>query len=268
MTGFTITRIALGAAAAFIAMPAAAQTAPAEDERPLIATFGVGPQFLPEFPGAEDFSLNPLVGVFVRREGDPIPGRAPDDGFGFSLTGRGGPIEIGPVVHFQSEREEEDVGAPVGNVDFTVEPGVFVNVNVSPAFRLRFEGRRGVGGHDAFLGDVGADLFLRGGTDTLFSIGPRLRLADDDWMDAYFAVTPAAALASGLPVYDPEGGIRSVGAMAGLTHQFSRSFGIYAYAGYDRLVGDAADSPIVRAFGSQDQFSGGIALTYSFRSPF
>ena len=46
------------------------------------------------------------------------------------------------------------------------------------------------------------------------------------------------------------------GGIAGLTHQLSRSVGIYAYAGYDRLVSDAADSPIVRAYGSRDQFSG------------
>ena len=31
---------------------------------------------------------------------------------------------------------------------------------------------------------------------------------------------------------------------------------------YDRLIRDAADSPIVRQLGSRDQFSGGIALTY------
>jgi outer membrane protein len=52
--------------------------------------------------------------------------------------------------------------------------------------------------------------------------------------------------------------------MAGITHQLSRSFGIYGYAGYDRLIGDAADSPIVRLRGSPDQFSGGVALYFSF----
>ena len=66
---------------------------------------------------------------------------------------------------------------------------------------------------------------------------------------------------------DPGGRIEqalSVGIVAGLTQQISRSFGIYAYAGYDRLIGDAADSPIVQQFGSEDQFSAGLALYFSF----
>jgi outer membrane protein len=52
--------------------------------------------------------------------------------------------------------------------------------------------------------------------------------------------------------------------MAGVTHQLTRSFGIYGYAGYDRLVGDVADSPIVQSFGSEDQFSAGLALFFTF----
>lgn len=250
----------LAAAAAVTAAPALAQ----EDERPLILSVGGGAQLLPRYPGADDYSLGPLVTGFIRREGDPIPFRTPDDGFGISLTGRDGPVEIGPLLQFQGERKEEDVGAPVGDVDFTVEAGAFVNVNLGPGLRLRAEGLKGIGGHEGLTGALGADLALRGGLDTLVTIGPRLRLNDDDYADAYFGVTPAAALASGLPAYDPEGGVRAVGAIAGVTHQLSRGLGIYAYAGYDRLVGDAADSPIVQRFGSEDQFSAGLALFLSF----
>lgn len=260
---FMIRTICLSLAAALAFSPAVAQAQ--EDDRPLLVTFGAGPQFLPAFPGADDYEINPLFTGGVRREGDPLNARAPDDGFGFSLTGRGGLVEIGPMIAFEGDRSSEEVGAPVGDVDFTFEPGVFVNLNVSPSFRLRVEARKGVNGHEGFVGDVGADLFLRSGTETVFSIGPRVRLADEDWMNAYFGVTPAVAVATGLPAYAPEGGISSYGAIAGLTHQFSRTLGVFAYAGYDRLSGDAAESPIVRAFGSRDQFSGGIALTFTFR---
>ena len=70
--------------------------------------------------------------------------------------------------------------------------------------------------------------------------------------------------ATGLPVFDADGGFHSVGAYAGLTHMLGRDWGVYGYAGYDRLIGDAADSPIVRAFGSRDQFSGGLGLFFEF----
>ena len=36
---------------------------------------------------------------------------------------------------------------------------------------------------------------------------------------------------------------------------------MYSYAKYDRLVGGAAQSRIVRLLGSGDQLSGGVALT-------
>ena len=69
---------------------------------------------------------------------------------------------------------------------------------------------------------------------------------------------------TGLPAYNPGGGVHSLGAEAGLTYRLGRRWGLFGYAGYDRLIGDAADSPIVRAFGSRDQFSGGLGLFYEF----
>lgn len=250
----------LAAAAALAASPAVAQ----DGEGDRILSIGAGGQFLPEYPGSEDLELGPLFMGFVRREGEPIPFRTPDDGIGISLVGRDRPVEFGPLVQFQGERDDEDVGIPVGDVDFTVEAGAFVNINLGRSFRLRFEGMKGLGGHEGLNGTIAADVALRPGNDTLFTIGPRLRLNDDDYADAYFGVSPAAAAVGGVPAYDPEGGIRSVGLVAGVTHQLSRRIGIYGYAGYDRLVGDAADSPIVQTFGSEDQFSAGIALFFSF----
>ena len=255
--------LGLTAAAALAASPALAQDE--DDGRPpRMLSVGAGAQFTPQYPGAEDLSLGPLFTGFSRREGEAMPFRTPDDGFGISLVGRDKTIEFGPLLQFQGERDEEDVGAAVGDVDFTVEAGAFVNVNFTPRFRLRLEGQKGIGGHEGLVGTVALDFAAVRTPETLFTIGPRLRLNDDEYARAYFGVTPAVSLATGLPVYDPDGGIRAVGAIAGITHQISRTFGVYGYAGYDRLVGDAADSPIVRNFGSRDQFSAGVALFVSF----
>ena len=57
------------------------------------------------------------------------------------------------------------------------------------------------------------------------------------------------------------GGVTSLGA---LTYQWSEQWTTTVYAGYDRLVGDAGDSPITRRLGSQDQFTVGARLSYSF----
>lgn len=228
-----------------------------------IVTIGAGLQAYPEYPGADDLGLFPLPFFSIRRPGDPLPVEAPDEGIGFGILGDER-LEIGPALSFQNKRRNRDVGAPVGEVDTTIEVGAFVQSFLSPSLRIRAEGRKGLGGHDGFVGDIGADYVLRS-DNTVVTIGPRLRLSDDDFQNAYFGVSPAAAVATGLPTFRLDGGIHAVGAVAGITHQLSPSWGIYAYGGYDRLIGDVADSPLVRAFGSRDQFSTGLALTYSFR---
>lgn len=165
---------------------------------------------------------------------------------------------------FQSKRRERDVGAPVGNVGFTFEAGAFVELQFSESFRLRAEGRQGLGGHDGLLGDLSADFVVRNDNSYVFSIGPRARWADNDYHDAYYGVTPAVALAAGVPTFDAASGFYAIGAAAGLTVMLGERWGIEAQAGYDRLINDAADSPITRAFGSRNQYSAGLGLFYEF----
>ncbi|HEX8217216.1 MAG TPA: MipA/OmpV family protein [Allosphingosinicella sp.] len=253
----------------FCAAPAAAQDRDDEDDGGggRLVTVGAGVQAYPKYPGASDLGINPMPVFDLRRPGEPIQFEAPDEGWGFGLLGRDSPIDFGPAIQFQGKRDEDDVGAAVGNVGFTVEAGAFVEAYLGDSFRLRAEGRRGIGGHEGWIGDVGADFIARDGDRTIFSIGPRLRLADDNYMNAYFGISPEARVRTGLPLYEPEGGVFSVGGTAGLRHHFGADgrWGVHAYARYDRLVGDAVDSPIVTGFGSVNQYSGGIGLSYTFR---
>ena len=95
------------------------------------------------------------------------------------------------------------------------------------------------------------------------SVGPRVYLASDDYMDTYFGVTAAEAATSGLPAFDPDGGVKGVGVEAEARYALTRHWAIRGKAGYERLLGDAADSPISRA-GSRDQFNAALGLTYRF----
>lgn len=263
-------RRASTAAAALLtlcAAPAAAQEDREDDDGGggYIVTIGAGAQAYPKFPGAEDLGVFPMPIVGFRRAGRPVPLEAPDEGFGFGLLGEDSPINIGPAVNFQRRRREEDVGAAVGNVGWTVEAGGFVEALLGENFRLRAEARQGFGGHEGLLADFGADLFVRGNGDTLFSIGPRVRWADDDYMDAYYGVTPPIAIQTGLAAFDPGSGIHAVGATAGMRVDLGGGLALQGYARYDRLMNDAADSPIVTSFGSRNQFGAGLGLSYSFR---
>lgn len=247
-------------ALACVATPAMAQ----DREGGWTVTIGAGVQTYPQYPSDDDLSLHPLPILGLRHRGDPMPFQAQDDGFGFGLLGRDSVINFGPALSFESKREASDVGAAVGDVGFTFEAGGFVELFPVKSLRVRAEVRQGIGGHEGLVGDLSADLIVRDGDRYIFSIGPRARWGDSDFQRAYFGVTPTASANTGLAVFTPDSGFYALGVMAGLTWRLGPHWGARGYVGYDRLTRDAADSPIVRAFGSRDQYSGGAGLFLEF----
>ena len=246
------------AALALVAAPAFAQ-----EEGGRRVRIGLGAQLTPDYPGADQVSVGPFGSFSLARIGNTFSFEAPDESFGFSVLDLNG-FELGPAVSLQGSRKDKDVGVPIGKVKTTIEAGGFLQYEFRDRFRVRGELRKGLGGHDGLIGELSGDFILRDGDKYVFSIGPRLTITDKEYQRAYFGVTPAQSAATGLAPYTPDGGVQSIGATAGLLYQFTQSWGVGAYARYDRLVGDAADSPIVRSFGSKDQFSGGLSLTYTF----
>jgi outer membrane protein len=259
-------RAVLIAAAAALCLPAG--PAFAEDDpdasdsgAPVRTRIGLGPNIYPSYPGSDSFDIGPLIEFERARGSELFDFEAPDDSFGFSLIDAGG-FSFGPVVSWEGVRTADDVGAALPKVKFSIEPGAFAALDLASNFRLRAEVRKGVTGHKGWIGTAGGDFIARDGDNWLFSIGPRVTWSNNRYQDVWFGVAPADVVASGLPAYDPGGGIQAYGATASFLTQFGPRWGIYTYAKYDRLVGDAADSPIVRQLGSRDQFSGGLALTY------
>jgi outer membrane scaffolding protein for murein synthesis (MipA/OmpV family) len=256
-----ICRLALAALPLLaLAIPAHAQEG---GEAPKRTRLILGPQLSPSWPGADKYSIGPYVDLSRERVGTEFTFEAADESFGAPLI-TSGKFAFGPAFSFVGKRTAADVGANLPKVGLTIEAGGFAQVSPMPSFRLRAEARRGLGGHDGFVGEVSADYIARDGDDWLFSIGPRVTLGDGKYQRAYFGVSPAAAAASGLPAHDIDGGIHAVGLTAGYLRQLSPSWGFAVYGRYDRLVGDAARSPIVRQLGSRDQPSVGVALSYTF----
>lgn len=237
--------------------------AQAQGEGTMRVRVGLGAQTTPKYPGAEENQILPLFDLSMARNDDVFDFDAPDDSLGIDIINTNG-FSFGPAVNFQSARKESDVGAPVGKVKATIEAGAFAEMMVGENFRLRGEVRKGLGGHDGIISSLGADYIARDRDNYVFSIGPRVLISDSKYQRAYFGVTPAVSLLTGLPVHDPDGGIHAIGATAGLHYSFNPSWGMFGYGRYERLVGDAKDSPIVEEFGSANQFSAGIGVTYTF----
>lgn len=250
----------LPAAAAVAVFPTSA-VAQEEANEPRRTRVALGPQFVPSYPGSDTLVIRPLVDVSRADAGEDFKFEAPDEGIGFSVF-RTENLTFGPSLGFEGKRSSSDVGG-LPEVDLSVELGGFAQFEAGDNLRFRAEARQGVTGHDGFISVLSADYVLRDGDRKLLSFGPRVTVTDSNYQDAYFGIGTQNASA-GLPAFDAGGGVQSVGAAIGYIQQLSPRWGIYSYAKYDRLVGDPADSPVVAAFGSRDQFAGGIALTYTF----
>ena len=79
-------------------------------------------------------------------------------------------------------------------------------------------------------------------------------------MRTYFGISAVEAAASGLPAYDIDGGLMSVGMELSARYDLSDNWGVEGVAAYDRLVDDARDSPIV-GIGSPDQYEIRLGVT-------
>lgn len=103
----------------------------------------------------------------------------------------------------------------------------------------------------------------------MFSAGPRVSLADTTYMQNNFGVSAFEAQANGgLNTFYPKAGIKSVGFVLGATYQLSDTTSLQVYDKFDRLVGDAANSPIVTNLGSANQNTVGFVLSRSFQIGF
>lgn len=235
----------------------------AQDSDDIRVRVGVGAQIRPQFLGADDTKVAPLWDLDIARGTHEFAFEAPDYSFGLPIVSTGG-FSFGPAANIASRRKNSDVGAPVGKVPTTLEAGAFASYELSNSTYLRAELLKGIGGHKGLVGAIGADQVWRDGDRYVFSVGPRLLVSDARYQRAYFGVTPDAALATGLPAYRPGGGIYGVAAASGISYQFNPRWGLFGFARYERLVGDAAKSPIVRELGSRNQLSAGAGLNYTF----
>ncbi len=223
---------------------------------------------LPRYQGADDYGLYPVPFLDVRPAGTPPRFHAPRDGIGYALYDTDA-LKIGPVAQIELGRRVKhnpDL-AGLGNVGAAAEIGGFVDYWPTPWLRARVEVRQGFGGHHGVVSDETLDFVVPVAPQWVVSGGPRLTVATKEANTPYFGVNAAQSAASGLPVYDVGGGLRSVGVGTQARYQWNPRWASYGFVEYSRLTGDVANSPVVAMRGSADQAMFGLGTTYSFDIP-
>jgi outer membrane scaffolding protein for murein synthesis (MipA/OmpV family) len=262
----------MAAAFAIAAQPSSAQdlfkkTPEAEAAPDWIVTVGGTLTSSPLFEGAGKYGLSGLPSLSFRRANEPEDFGAPDDSLDYTLFGTSG-FKAGAVVNLRSGRSAHDDARLSGlnNYPWAIEPGGFIEIwPIENRLRTRLEIRHGLHANDGFVADLSMDLVQKFGAFTL-SGGPRLTLADSSVMQKEFGVSPLASQHNGLlPPFQARGGAKSIGLEAAISYDWSDQWRTTVFQRYDRLIGDAAASPITTHLGSKNQFTFGVGLTYAFK---
>jgi outer membrane scaffolding protein for murein synthesis (MipA/OmpV family) len=227
---------------------------------------GLGAFYGPDYEGSDDLTVTPLPFILVQYRdlaffrGDEFGANLLHAGLG------GGEITAGPLASFVFPRDEDDNDAleGLGDVDFSFEVGGFVTYALAP-----WEGTLSVlqdvaGGHGGLIATLegGRDIEL---TPTVgLSLGLSTSFADGTYMNSYFTIDGDQAAASGLDAFDASSGFKDVSASLKLAIQLTDHWSLTNLLLASRLLGDAADSPIVDDEGSPNQFQVGTLLTYVF----
>ncbi len=228
--------------------------APAPD---VVITGRLGINVSPAYFGSDDYELGPNGSIrfdYIRFPNGFEFGSGQAVGFrtGWGLRGS---------VRYIGDRVSKDYDELDGmeNVHWAMEAGLGIGYE-ERNYRFFADMRYGFFGHDSFVGDLGADAIAYPIDGLTLTLGPRISLGSDRFANTYFGVSSSEAVTSDFNAYDASGGVLGAGMTLGARYLLNERWGIEGAATYDRLMNDAADSPITKA-GSADQYSFTIGLT-------
>jgi outer membrane scaffolding protein for murein synthesis (MipA/OmpV family) len=225
---------------------------------------GAGGVWRPAFEGAGEYQLDPVPAFDIRyKDWIFLSSRR---GLGLDLVqDREQAWRAGPIVTYRLPRYDGASSAlsGLGDVDGTVEAGGYVEYTPSP-LGGRLEARQGFGGHHGVLIDMGVSYRELLTDEVMVNLGPGATWASDDYMETYFGISSAQSARSAYPAFDADAGFKDVSFGAALTYSPLPFLALTGFASYERLLGDAAESPLVRDGGSPNQVMVGVTLTLRF----
>ena len=252
-------------AAAPLLVPNAQPGQPAKQG--LSVRLGAGALAVPDYLGSKTYKGQPLP--YIDATYGNLAQFSVQDGLTVNALHWGG-LTAGPAVRIrfgQNESDNRRVLRGRGDLGTAVELGGFVAYDAGPINLRAVVGQDVAGGHKGFVADFGATytraVFGTSAGPWLLSAGPSLTLVDQTFNQAYFGVTPSQAARLGKPAYRPNGGVEGLGVSATLVVPITQKIAVTGLVGYNKLVSDASNSPLIRNHvGSSNQFTGGAFLTY------
>ena len=229
---------------------------------------GAGAMVKPDYEGSDDYEVSPLPRVEISYK-DRVFLDGPSLGanlFIWNGTRPGDQLKIGPLVRYQMGRDEDDNNAlkGLGSVDGSAEVGGFISYDNGP-FSAGVKAFQDVGdGHEGMIVELEGGYRHRFDDSWSMHAGVATTWADDDYTQSFFGIDAGQSLRSGYREYNAEAGFKDVSLSLGISYAVTENWNVTGMVGYSRLIGDAADSPIVDEQGSADAFMTGLFVGYRF----
>lgn len=225
---------------------------------------GAGPAFEPDYEGSDDYDAVPLLMARLDWSGGPYVEFLGNRIIANLMTSD--TWEIGPLLRYRSSRSSvSDTRVDdLSRVDGSMELGAMVGYSLDPWHARATFAQDFADGHDGYLIRFGVG--WSEGYNDLFrlSLNGYVSYANDDYMEAYYEVSPGDAARSGLRTYEASSNVKDLGLIGTLDYSLTESLSVVTLLGYLRLIGDAEDSPVVDDHGDPNQIFGGLILTYGF----
>lgn len=276
-------RYAIAAATLLFAAPVFAQSTdaalPDPNDQSDSVTIAAGGAYVPDYEGSDDYEFIPAAAIRGRVSGIQFFTRATYLYVDFIPRGEG-PLEfdLGPIVGARLNRTgkvDDDFVDALPELDTAIEVGGFAGVtyhgltNPYDSLSFRLDVVKDVGGaHESTIFTPTIDFGTPVSRYTYVGLSLSAEWAGGKYADYYYSISPAASLASGLPVYDADGGFKHwrVGALVNqsLTGDLTKGLSLFGTGTYTRLSGDFKDSPIVALRGSASQWLAAVGLAYTW----
>ncbi len=240
------------------AVPVAQEPAP--ETKNWNYTLGAGVGYAPTYEGSDEYDALPVPVVNIEYK-DGLFFTNTSNGIG-SYPLRGENYKVGASIGYAGGRNEDDDRKNLrgmGDVDASATANFLAEYDLGPA---QLAGKVST----ALSGDYGTTAELKVGSrywvseKIILSGSIGTKWADEEHMSNYFGVSSAQSTRSGYSRYDAESGFKSVGFSVGATYRITDHWNTNLTFKGDQLVGDAADSPIVK-----DDFVPSVFLTTSYK---
>jgi len=227
---------------------------------------------MPEYEGSDHAKFRILPDVEITYDDRFFLSR---EGLGVNVIARDG-LTVGAAIGYDGGRKSSKDDALTGfrSVGDTAVGRLFAQYQIDRLMLSADVTTDLLGdGHGGTTATLGATYVFNPFGQTLLLAGPSVTWASDDYMHSYYSTTadrvrrplPGDPVITGSRTgYQADAGFKDVGLTAIMIHPLDEHWSITGFAGYARLLNDAADSPFVKDNGSRNQISGGLGLSYTF----